>query len=84
MTALELRWALGAESEILNSSSSWVESLNEYETAFAAMRATGAEALVIVPAPELYRDTEQPHALAAGRIDYRRLEASARAPRQVC
>jgi putative tryptophan/tyrosine transport system substrate-binding protein len=37
----------------------WVESPNEYDTVFAAMRATGAEALVIVPTPELYRDTEQ-------------------------
>jgi putative ABC transport system substrate-binding protein len=43
----------------------WVESPNEYETVFTAMRATGAEALVIVPTPELYRDTEQLGALAA-------------------
>lgn len=42
----------------------WVESPNEYETAFAAMRAS-VEALVIVPTPELYRDTEQLGALAA-------------------
>lgn len=37
----------------------WVESPNEYDTAFAAMRAAGAAALVIVPTPEIYRDTEQ-------------------------
>jgi putative tryptophan/tyrosine transport system substrate-binding protein len=37
----------------------WVESPSDYDTAFAAMRATGAEALVIVPTPELYRDTKQ-------------------------
>jgi putative ABC transport system substrate-binding protein len=43
----------------------WVESPNEYETAFAAIRDTGAEALVIVPTPELYRDTERLGALAA-------------------
>jgi putative tryptophan/tyrosine transport system substrate-binding protein len=44
----------------------WIESPNEYETAFAVMRGSGAEALVIVPTPELYRDTEQLAALAAG------------------
>ena len=65
MTAQGLSWALGVEREILSSSSIWVESPNEYATAFAAMRATGAEALVIVPTPELYRDTEQLGALAA-------------------
>jgi putative tryptophan/tyrosine transport system substrate-binding protein len=43
----------------------WVESPNEYATAFAKMRADGAEALVIVPTPELNRDTEQLGALAA-------------------
>jgi putative ABC transport system substrate-binding protein len=43
----------------------WVESPNEYATAFAVMRVAGAEALVIVPTPELYRDTEQLGALAA-------------------
>jgi putative tryptophan/tyrosine transport system substrate-binding protein len=43
----------------------WVESPNEYATAFAAMSGAGAEALVIVPTPELYRDTEQLGALAA-------------------
>ena len=37
----------------------WVESPNEYDTVFAAMSATGAEALLILPTPELYRDTEQ-------------------------
>jgi putative tryptophan/tyrosine transport system substrate-binding protein len=43
----------------------WVESGNEYATAFDAMRRAGAEALVIVPTPELVRDTEQLSALAA-------------------
>jgi putative tryptophan/tyrosine transport system substrate-binding protein len=43
----------------------WVESPNEYDTAFAAMRGDGAEALVIMPTPELYRDTEQLGLLAA-------------------
>ena len=43
----------------------WVESPNEYATAFAVMHRAGAEALVIVPTPELYRDTEQLGALAA-------------------
>jgi putative tryptophan/tyrosine transport system substrate-binding protein len=43
----------------------WIESPNEYETAFAVMHGSGAEALVIVPTPELYRDTEQLGALAA-------------------
>jgi putative tryptophan/tyrosine transport system substrate-binding protein len=42
----------------------WVESPNEYASAFAAMRGAGAEALMIVPTPELYRDTEQLAALA--------------------
>jgi putative tryptophan/tyrosine transport system substrate-binding protein len=37
----------------------WVDSPNEYETVFAAMRASSAEALAIVPTPELNRDTEQ-------------------------
>ena len=37
----------------------WVESPNEYAAAFDAMRRTGAEALVIVPTPELSRDSEQ-------------------------
>jgi putative tryptophan/tyrosine transport system substrate-binding protein len=37
----------------------WLESPSEYGTAFAAMRSAGAEAVVIVPTPELYRDTEQ-------------------------
>jgi putative tryptophan/tyrosine transport system substrate-binding protein len=37
----------------------WVESPNEYATAFATMRDAGAEAMVIVPTPEVYRDTEE-------------------------
>ena len=36
----------------------WVESPSEYPKAFGAMRAAGADALVIVPTPEVYRDTE--------------------------
>jgi len=43
----------------------WVESPNEYAAAFGFMRGTGVEALVIVPTPELYHDTEQLAALAA-------------------
>jgi len=42
----------------------WVESPNEYSAAFDAMRGAGVEALVIVPTPELNRDTEQLGALA--------------------
>lgn len=43
----------------------WVESANEYATAFAKMRAVGAEAIVIVPTPELDQDTVKLSALAA-------------------
>jgi putative tryptophan/tyrosine transport system substrate-binding protein len=43
----------------------WVESPNEYGAAFDAMRRAGVEALVIVPTPELYRDSEQLAELAA-------------------
>lgn len=43
----------------------WVENSNEYATAFAKMRADGAEALVIVPTPELHQDTVKLSALAA-------------------
>jgi putative tryptophan/tyrosine transport system substrate-binding protein len=43
----------------------WVESPNEYVAAFDTMRGAGVEALVIVPTPELNRDTEQLGALAA-------------------
>jgi putative ABC transport system substrate-binding protein len=42
----------------------WVESPNEYSAAFDAMRRLGVEALVIVPTPELNRDTEQLGSLA--------------------
>jgi ABC-type uncharacterized transport system substrate-binding protein len=42
----------------------WVESSDEYAAAFARKRGEGAEAVVIVPTPELYRDTEQLGALA--------------------
>ena len=43
----------------------WVESPTEYATAFDRMRGVGAEAVVIVPTPESYRDTELLAALAA-------------------
>jgi putative ABC transport system substrate-binding protein len=43
----------------------WVESPNEYAASFDAMRALGVEALVIVPTPELYRDSEALAALSA-------------------
>ena len=37
----------------------WVESPNEYAAAFGVMRGAGVEALVLVPTPEINRDTEQ-------------------------
>ena len=37
----------------------WVESPNEYAAAFDAMRGAGVEALVLIPTPEINRDTEQ-------------------------
>jgi ABC-type uncharacterized transport system substrate-binding protein len=43
----------------------WVENPSEYAAAFDAMRGHGAEALVIVPLPELHRDSEVLAALAA-------------------
>ncbi len=43
----------------------WVESPSEYATAFDRMHGDGAEAVVIVPTPESYRDTELLAALAA-------------------
>jgi putative tryptophan/tyrosine transport system substrate-binding protein len=42
----------------------WVESPSEYAAAFDAMRGAGAEALLIVPTPEMGRDTGQLAALA--------------------
>ena len=42
----------------------WVESPSEYAAAFDAMRGYGVEALLIVPIPELFRDSEQLGALA--------------------
>ena len=42
----------------------WIESSNEYSAAFDAIRKAGAEAVVIVPTPELSRDTEQIGAMA--------------------
>src|SRR5262245_41355137 len=43
----------------------WVESPNEYAAAFDFMRGAGVEALVIIPTPEIYRDTEQLAKLSA-------------------
>jgi putative ABC transport system substrate-binding protein len=43
----------------------WVENPSEYAAAFDAMRGHGAEALVIVPLPELHRDGEVLAALSA-------------------
>ena len=43
----------------------WVENPNEYSAAFGVMRGAGVEAIVIVPTPEIIRDTEQLGALAA-------------------
>ena len=43
----------------------WVESPSEYAAAFDAMRGHGVEALVIVPLPELHRDSEVLAALSA-------------------
>ena len=43
----------------------WVESPSEYAAAFDTMRGHGAEALVIVPLPELNRDSEVLAALSA-------------------
>jgi putative tryptophan/tyrosine transport system substrate-binding protein len=42
----------------------WVESPDDYPTAFDAMRGAGAEALLIVPTPETGRDTGQLATLA--------------------
>jgi putative tryptophan/tyrosine transport system substrate-binding protein len=42
----------------------WVESPNEYAAAFDAMRRTGVEALMLIPTPEINRDTQQLGALA--------------------
>jgi putative tryptophan/tyrosine transport system substrate-binding protein len=46
----------------------WAESPSEYRSAFDAARSAGADALVIVPTPEMYRDTAQ---LAAFAIEAR-------------
>jgi putative ABC transport system substrate-binding protein len=43
----------------------WVESPNEYAASFDAMRGTGVEALMIVPTPELSRDSKTLAALSA-------------------
>jgi putative ABC transport system substrate-binding protein len=43
----------------------WVESPNEYAAAFDAMRRTGVEALMLIPTPEINRDTKQLGELAA-------------------
>jgi putative tryptophan/tyrosine transport system substrate-binding protein len=42
----------------------WIESSSEYAAAFDAMRSYGVEALLIVPIPELYRDSKKLGALA--------------------
>src|SRR5215475_4981137 len=41
----------------------WVESPSEYAAAFDTMRSYGVEALLIVPIPELFRDSEKLGAL---------------------
>ena len=43
----------------------WVESPNEYAASFDAMRGNGVEALMIVPTPELSRDSKTLAALSA-------------------
>jgi putative ABC transport system substrate-binding protein len=43
----------------------WVESPNEYAASFDAMRGNGVEALMIVPTPELTRDSKTLAALSA-------------------
>jgi putative ABC transport system substrate-binding protein len=43
----------------------WAESPNDYAAAFELMRSAGAEALVLVPTPEINRDTELLGALAS-------------------
>jgi ABC-type uncharacterized transport system substrate-binding protein len=43
----------------------WAESPNDYAAAFETMRSAGAEALVLVPTPEISRDTELLGALAS-------------------
>jgi len=43
----------------------WVESPSEYAAAFDGMRGSGVQAVVVVPTPEINRDTEQLGALAA-------------------
>ena len=42
----------------------WVENPNEYAAAFETMRGYGVEALIIVPTPELFGDSEKLGALA--------------------
>jgi len=37
----------------------WAENSNDYTAAFGIMRGAGVEALVVVPTPEMNRDTEQ-------------------------
>jgi putative ABC transport system substrate-binding protein len=43
----------------------WVERSSDYAAAFDAMRGRGVEALLIVPLPELHRDSEELAALSA-------------------
>lgn len=42
----------------------WVENANEYAAAFDQMRGYGVEALMIVPTPELFKDSDKLGALA--------------------
>jgi putative ABC transport system substrate-binding protein len=42
----------------------WVDGPSDYAAAFEVMRSSGTEALVLVPTPEINRDTEQLGALA--------------------
>lgn len=43
----------------------WVESPDEYSAAFGTIRAAGVDALILVPTPEINRDTKQLCELAA-------------------
>ena len=42
----------------------WIESPNEYAVAFDVMRGASVGTLLLMPTPEIYRDTEQIGALA--------------------
>jgi putative ABC transport system substrate-binding protein len=53
--------AVGAGLELVEI---WVDSPNEYAAAFDAMRRQGVQALMVVPTPELFADSEKLGALA--------------------